>query len=74
MTANKAIVVYCCSKVTNRLRENKKSGLQTKTEGDTSNIKGKQQNNRNTKVQQQKKNKKKTTNQTTMQHTQKGTI
>ena len=34
-----------------RLRENL-SGLQTKTEGNTSSIRGKQRNNRNTEVQQ----------------------
>ena len=47
----KATVVYRCSKVINRLRENK-SGLQTKTEGNTSTIRGKQRNNRNTELQQ----------------------
>ena len=36
----KATVVYWCSKVINRLRENK-SGLQTKSEGNTSSLKGK---------------------------------
>ena len=42
-------VVYRCSKVINRLRENK-SALQTKTEGNTSTKTGKQQNNRNTEM------------------------
>ena len=45
-----ATVVYRCSKVINRLRE-KLSGLHTETEGNTSNVRGKQRNNRNTKVQ-----------------------
>ena len=43
-------MVYRCSKVINRLRENK-SMLQTKTEGNTSTISGKQRNSRNTEVQ-----------------------
>ena len=47
----KATVVYRCSKVTNRSRENN-YGLQTKTEGNTSIIRVKQRNNRNTDVQQ----------------------
>ena len=47
----RATVVYHCSKVINRLKENK-SGLQTKTEGNTSTMRGKRQNNRNTKLQQ----------------------
>ena len=38
-----ATVVYRCSKVITRLSENK-SGLQTKTEGNTSTIRGKQRN------------------------------
>ena len=59
-----ATVVYRCSKVIHRLRENK-SGLQTKTEVNTSTLRGKERN-RNTEVQQKTK--------TTMQHTQKRTI
>ena len=46
----KATVEYRCSKVINRLRENK-SGLQTKTQGNTSTLRGKQRNNRNTEFQ-----------------------
>ena len=60
----KATVVYRCSKVTNQSRDNK-SGLQTKTEGNSSTIREKHLNNRNTEV-----NKK----QSAMQHTQKQTI
>ena len=47
MYIKNATVVYHCSKVINRLKENK-SGLQTKTEVTTSTIRGKQRNNRNT--------------------------
>ena len=54
-----ATVVYRCSKVINRLRENK-SGLQTKTEYNTSTIREKQRNNRILKYNK---------SQTTMQHT-----
>ena len=64
MGTEKATVVNRCSKIINRLRENK-SSVQTKTEESTSTIRGKQRHNRNTEVQQQK---------TTMQHTQKQTM
>ena len=47
----KPTVVDRCSKVINRLRENK-SGLHTKTEVNTSTIRENQRNNRNTEVQQ----------------------
>ena len=47
----KATVGYRCIIVINPLRENK-SGLQTKTEGKTSHVRGQQWNNRNTEVQQ----------------------
>ena len=53
----KATVVYRCLEFKNRSRKNK-SGLKTQTEGNTSNIRGEQRHNRNTK----------------MQHTQKRTI
>ena len=59
--ANRRIALF----VINRLRENK-SWLQTKTEVNTSTIRGKQLNNRNFEVQQKTK--------TTMQHTEKRTI
>ena len=49
----KATLIYRSSKVINRLRENK-SGLQTKPEGNTSTIRGKQRNNRNTEVHKKK--------------------
>lgn len=44
-------ILHRCSKVVNQFRENK-SGLQTITEGNSSIIRGKKQNNRNTGVQQ----------------------
>ena len=49
-------VVYRCSKVMNRLRENK-SVLQTKTEGTKLILRLKQRNNRSTEVQQQQQQK-----------------
>ena len=59
-------IVYCCSKVINRLRENK-SGLQTSTEDNTLIIKGKK-NKQTTETLRCNKQ------QMTMQHTQKRTI
>ena len=44
----KATRVYRCTKFINRLREKTKSGLQTKTEGNTSNIRGELRHNKNT--------------------------
>ena len=47
----KATVVYSCLKVIKRLRENK-TGLQTKTKGNTSTIRGRQRKNINTDLHQ----------------------